>query len=147
MVLERVRLIPRLFVARLVEVFDALDADAEVILVDDGSRDRTYEVMFQATSGGSAVRLIRLSGNFGHRIALTAGVDLAAGDAVIVMEGDLQDPPEVILLPQELTVTLYGEFPSVSMPKPSAQCLLVRASACGKRGSEARSDFSTEPCS
>ena len=70
-VLERVRLVPRLFVARLVEVFDALDADAEVILVDDGSRDRTYEVMFQATSGGSAVRLIRLSRNFGHRIALT----------------------------------------------------------------------------
>jgi polyisoprenyl-phosphate glycosyltransferase len=87
----------RELVAHLVEVMDALDDDAEAILVDDGSRDRTYEVMLDATSGDTRFRLVRLSRNFGHQIALTAGVDLAGGDAVIVMDADLQDPPEVIL--------------------------------------------------
>jgi glycosyltransferase involved in cell wall biosynthesis len=84
-------------VARLSEVMDALDGDAEAILVDDGSRDRTYALMLQGTNADPRFRVIRLSRNFGHQIALTAGVDLAAGDAVIVMDADLQDPPEVIL--------------------------------------------------
>jgi polyisoprenyl-phosphate glycosyltransferase len=83
--------------ARLTEVMDALDGDAEAILVDDGSRDRTYELMLVAAQEEPRLRLIRLSRNFGHQIALTAGVDLAAGDAVIVLDADLQDPPEVIL--------------------------------------------------
>jgi glycosyltransferase involved in cell wall biosynthesis len=83
--------------ARLTEVMDALDGDAEAILVDDGSRDRTYEMMLAAAREEPRLRLIRLSRNFGHQIALTAGVDLAAGDAVIVMDADLQDPPEVVL--------------------------------------------------
>jgi glycosyltransferase involved in cell wall biosynthesis len=83
--------------ARLVEVMDALDGDAEAILVDDGSRDRTYELMLDAARADPRFRLIRLSRNFGHQIALTAGVDLAAGDAVIVLDADLQDPPEVVL--------------------------------------------------
>jgi glycosyltransferase involved in cell wall biosynthesis len=84
-------------VARLTDVMDALDGDAEAILVDDGSRDRTYELMLLTTSEDPRFRLIRLSRNFGHQIALTAGVDLAAGDAVIVLDADLQDPPEVVL--------------------------------------------------
>jgi polyisoprenyl-phosphate glycosyltransferase len=83
--------------ARLGEVMDALDGDAEAILVDDGSRDCTYELMLEAAERDPRIRLIRLSRNFGHQIALTAGVDLAAGDAVIVMDADLQDPPEVVL--------------------------------------------------
>jgi polyisoprenyl-phosphate glycosyltransferase len=83
--------------ARLTEVMDALDGDAEAILVDDGSRDRTYELMVAAAQEEPRLRLIRLSRNFGHQIALTAGVDLAAGDAVIVLDADLQDPPEVVL--------------------------------------------------
>ncbi len=83
--------------ARLTEVMDALDGDAETILVDDGSRDRTFELMLAAAREEPRLRLIRLSRNFGHQIALTAGVDLAAGDAVIVLDADLQDPPEVIL--------------------------------------------------
>ena len=82
---------------RLRELMDALDGDAEAILVDDGSRDRTYELMVEATAGDERFRLIRLSRNFGHQIALTAGVDLAAGDAVVVMDADLQHPPEVVL--------------------------------------------------
>ena len=83
--------------ARLTDVMDALDGDAEAILVDDGSRDRTYEMMVAAAREEPRMRLVRLSRNFGHQIALTAGVDLAAGDAVIVLDADLQDPPEVIL--------------------------------------------------
>src|SRR3954447_11047267 len=83
--------------ARLTEVMDALDGDAEAILVDDGSRDRTYELMLVAAQEEPRLRLIRLSRNFGHQIALTAGVDLAAGDAVVVLDADLQDPPEAVL--------------------------------------------------
>jgi glycosyltransferase involved in cell wall biosynthesis len=81
----------------LASVMDALDGDAETILVDDGSRDRTYELMLAAAEKDPRIRVARLSRNFGHQIALTAGVDLAAGDAVIVMDADLQDPPEVVL--------------------------------------------------
>jgi polyisoprenyl-phosphate glycosyltransferase len=84
-------------VVRLGQLMDALDGDAEAILVDDGSRDRTYELMVEATAGDPRFRLVRLSRNFGHQIALTAGVDLAAGDAVVVMDADLQHPPEVVL--------------------------------------------------
>ena len=84
-------------VSRLREVMDRLDGSAETILVDDGSRDRTYELMLEAARADPRIRLVRLSRNFGHQIALTAGVDLAAGDAVIVLDADLQDPPEVVL--------------------------------------------------
>jgi dolichol-phosphate mannosyltransferase len=82
---------------RLVELMDALDGEAETILVDDGSRDRTYELMLEAAAKDPRIRVVRLSRNFGHQIALTAGVDLATGDAVIVMDADLQDPPDVVL--------------------------------------------------
>jgi polyisoprenyl-phosphate glycosyltransferase len=81
----------------LARVMDALDGDAEAIFVDDGSTDRSYELMLEAARTDPRFRLIKLSRNFGHQIALTAGVDLAAGDAVIVMDADLQDPPEVVL--------------------------------------------------
>src|ERR687887_2152040 len=86
----------RELVARLAEVTDALDDDVEAILVDDGSRDRTYELMLAATSADPRFRLVRLSRNFGHQIALTAGIDLAAGDAVVLMDADLQHPPELL---------------------------------------------------
>jgi dolichol-phosphate mannosyltransferase len=83
--------------ARLGEVMDALDGEAEAILVDDGSGDRTHELMVEATQRDPRIRVVRLSRNFGHQLALTAGVDVARGDAVIVLDADLQDPPEVIL--------------------------------------------------
>jgi polyisoprenyl-phosphate glycosyltransferase len=83
--------------ARLTDVMDRLDGDAEAILVDDGSRDQTWARMVEAARDEPRLRLLRLSRNFGHQIALTAGVDVAAGDAVIVMDADLQDPPEVVL--------------------------------------------------
>jgi len=82
---------------RLGDVMDRLDGDAEAILVDDGSSDRTYELMEAAAQADPRIRLVRLSRNFGHQIALTAGVDCSTGEAVIVMDADLQDPPEVVL--------------------------------------------------
>jgi dolichol-phosphate mannosyltransferase len=66
--------------------------ECEVVLVDDGSTDRSWELM----RGLANVRLVRLSRNFGHQAAITAGLDAARGDAVVVMDGDLQDPPELI---------------------------------------------------
>src|SRR4051812_29779633 len=84
-------------VGRLRLLMDQLDGDSEAILVDDGSTDRTYERMEEAALEDGRFRLVRLSRNFGHQTALTAGVDVTSGDAVIVLDADLQDPPEVVL--------------------------------------------------
>src|SRR3954449_12969986 len=70
--------------------------DYELILVDDGSKDRTAEAMAAAAADNPRVKVIALSRNFGHQPALTAGLDHARGDAVVMLDGDLQDPPEVI---------------------------------------------------
>lgn len=82
---------------RITELLSKLDGPGEVILVDDGSRDRSYELMMKIQSQDPRFKLIRLSRNFGHQIAVTAGMDYAAGDATIVMDADLQDPPSVVL--------------------------------------------------
>jgi glycosyltransferase involved in cell wall biosynthesis len=84
-------------VRRLREVLDRLDGPAEVVLVDDGSRDASYELMVAVNREDPRFKVLQLSRNFGHQIAITAGMDVAAGQAVIVMDADLQDPPEVIL--------------------------------------------------
>ena len=81
---------------RLAPVIDALDGTCEVILVDDGSTDGSFELMQHIHGLDSRFRVLRLSRNFGHQVALTAGLDHARGRAVIIMDGDLQDPPEVI---------------------------------------------------
>jgi polyisoprenyl-phosphate glycosyltransferase len=88
--------IPEL-VRRLGELVEQLDGEAEVILVDDGSSDSSYELMVAARETDPRFKLLRLSRNFGHQVAVTAGLDVASGDAVIVMDSDLQDPPEVAL--------------------------------------------------
>ena len=82
---------------RLRGVMGQLDGPAEVVLVDDGSRDRSYELMVAVHAEDPRFKVLQLSRNFGHQIAITAGMDVAAGQAVIVMDADLQDPPEVIL--------------------------------------------------
>jgi glycosyltransferase involved in cell wall biosynthesis len=81
---------------RLCLVLDELDGTAEVILVDDGSRDMSYPIMIDISTSDPRFKVARLSRNFGHQVAITAGLDLASGDAVTVMDGDLQHPPEVI---------------------------------------------------
>ena len=82
---------------RLTLLLDALDGPGEVVMVDDGSRDRSYELMEAVREADPRFKVIQLSRNFGHQIAITAGMDVAAGNAVIVMDADLQDPPEVVL--------------------------------------------------
>jgi dolichol-phosphate mannosyltransferase len=68
----------------------------ELVLVDDGSRDGSWEKMQAAAARDPRVVLVRLSRNFGHQIAVTAGIDAARGEAVVLMDADLQDPPEVV---------------------------------------------------
>jgi polyisoprenyl-phosphate glycosyltransferase len=82
---------------RLDAMLETLDAEAEVILVDDGSKDTGAIVIEAKARADKRYRLIKLSRNFGHQIAITVGLDHATGRAVIVMDGDLQDPPEVVL--------------------------------------------------
>lgn len=89
------RLVPVL-AARLVRVLDALRVDAEVILVDDGSRDGTLGAIARVHAADSRFVGLALSRNFGHQVAITAGLAYARGEAVVVMDGDLQDPPEAI---------------------------------------------------
>ena len=72
------------------------DLAFELIYVDDGSRDRTPEVLREIQALDARVRVVRFSRNFGHQTAVTAGLEHAAGDAVILIDADLQDPPEVI---------------------------------------------------
>jgi glycosyltransferase involved in cell wall biosynthesis len=84
------------FHARLAAVLDTLDVRAEVLYVDDGSRDETYTVMRALADADARVSTLRLSRNFGKELALTAGLDHADADAVVVIDADLQDPPELI---------------------------------------------------
>jgi dolichol-phosphate mannosyltransferase len=84
-------------VPRLREIMDKLDGPAEAVLVDDGSTDSSYRLMLEARDVDPRFKVIQLSRNFGHQIAITAGMDNASGQAVVVMDADLQDPPGVIL--------------------------------------------------
>ncbi len=81
---------------RLVATLDDLGGDWEVILVDDGSTDGTYGLAVELHGRDQRFKVVRLSRGFGHQIALSAGLDLARGEAVVTMDGDLQHPPEVI---------------------------------------------------
>ncbi len=83
------------FFARLRAALKPLPA-FEVIVVDDGSRDRTWEIVSDLAANDPRIRLVRLARNFGHQTAITAGIDMAAGDTVVVIDADLQDPPELI---------------------------------------------------
>jgi glycosyltransferase involved in cell wall biosynthesis len=86
----------REFHARLAAVFDGLDVQPSVLYVDDGSRDDTWAVIESLAAQDARVAALRLSRNFGKELALTAGLDRADADAVIVIDADLQDPPELI---------------------------------------------------
>ena len=68
----------------------------EVVFIDDGSADRSLEMLKAMAAREPRYKIISFARNFGHQIAITAGIDRAAGDAVVVMDADLQDPPEVV---------------------------------------------------
>lgn len=84
-------------VRRLTDALDALpELHSEIILVDDGSRDASYPLMVTLAGRDRRIKALQLSRNFGHQVALTAGIERSSGDAVIVMDADLQHPPELI---------------------------------------------------
>ncbi|MBE7010759.1 MAG: glycosyltransferase family 2 protein [Ruminococcaceae bacterium] len=83
--------------ARLTEVMANMNEDYELIFVDDGSRDQTPVMVSRLCDNDSHVKLISFSRNFGHQTAITAGMEASRGQAVIVIDADLQDPPEVII--------------------------------------------------
>ncbi len=90
------------FHERVAAVLDGLRGDGggglegEIVYVDDGSSDASLEILRSLAAADPRVRVVVLSRNFGHQVAITAGLDAAAGDAVVIIDADLQDPPEVI---------------------------------------------------
>ncbi len=84
------------FYRRVVAAMEPLGEPFELVLVNDGSRDRCPEIMHELHEADARVRVVNFSRNFGHQIAITAGMDYAGGRAVVVIDSDLQDPPEVI---------------------------------------------------
>ena len=82
---------------RLHDVMEQLDGDVELILIDDGSRDRSLSMMRELHHRDHRVHYLSLARNFGHQIAVTAGLNFVQGKCIIVMDADLQDPPELIL--------------------------------------------------
>jgi len=84
--------------SRLLSVLQPLATDFEIVYVDDGSTDSTFELLRKIQCVDHRVRIVQLSRNFGHQIATTAGLEHASGDAIVLIDADLQDPPEVIPL-------------------------------------------------
>jgi dolichol-phosphate mannosyltransferase len=81
---------------RVKNTFDKMNENFEIIFVDDGSKDNSFLKMRELCETDSRVKAVKLSRNFGHQIGVTAGIDHSQGEAVIMIDGDLQDPPEFI---------------------------------------------------
>src|ERR1700742_1876246 len=81
---------------RLSDALDSTREDWEIVGVNDGSRDRSLQILRQMHAEDSRIQVLNLSRNYGHQPAVTAGIHHARGDCVILIDGDLQDPPEVI---------------------------------------------------
>ncbi|MBS1615233.1 MAG: glycosyltransferase family 2 protein [Bacteroidetes bacterium] len=83
-------------VRRMTAAAESITPAYEIIFVNDGSRDHTLSLLKQACTGNDHLHYIAFSRNFGHQIAITAGMDYARGEAIVTIDGDLQDPPELI---------------------------------------------------
>ena len=81
---------------RLTNVLEGVQLDYEIIMINDGSTDKTLAMAKDLAHVDMRVKLISFSRNFGHQIAVTAGIDKAAGQVVVIIDADLQDPPEII---------------------------------------------------
>jgi dolichol-phosphate mannosyltransferase len=81
---------------RLTEVLEENEPHYEFVFVDDGSRDRSPEILQELSDQDPHVVVVQLARNFGHQIAISAGLDFARGEGVVIMDADLQDPPEVL---------------------------------------------------
>lgn len=81
---------------RLVSVLEGTGEDYEILYINDGSKDKTEEIIRPWCEEGDKVKLIAFSRNFGHQTAITCGMDYASGDAIVIIDADLQDPPELI---------------------------------------------------
>src|ERR1035438_9189501 len=75
-------------------VLSGMDCDYEIIFINDGSRDASLEILLREAAADIRIKAVSFSRNFGHQAAVTAGLDFATGDAVVVMDADLQDPPD-----------------------------------------------------
>jgi glycosyltransferase involved in cell wall biosynthesis len=94
------------FLARVGAVLDRLGGTAEIVLVDDGSHDGTWQVMTKAAAHDPRLVAVRLMRNHGHQLALTAGFSICRGERVLIIDADLQDPPE--LLPEMMALVDQG---------------------------------------
>jgi len=83
--------------ARLTTVLESNQLDYELVLVNDGSKDRTIHMAKELIKKDKRIKLVSFSKNFGHQIAITAGMDKACGQVVVIIDADLQDPPEIII--------------------------------------------------
>lgn len=84
------------FCRRTIAAMEPLGEPFEIVLVNDGSRDNSPKIIRELHNNDPRIKVVNFSKNFGHQIAITAGMDYARGDAVVVIDSDLQDPPEVI---------------------------------------------------
>src|ERR1039457_3465935 len=112
----------------LLQVLRNMDCDYEVILVNDGSRDDTSQLLVSASETDRRIKVLGFSRNFGHQAAITAGLDFATGDAVVVMDADLQDPPE--LLPEMVELFRRGyDVVSAQRVQRDGETIFKRATA------------------
>ena len=118
------------FLRRIGAVLDKAAGVAEVVLVDDGSRDRTWDVMTAAAAADRRIVAVRLMRNHGHQLALTAGLSVCRGERILIIDADLQDPPE--LLPDMMALmdqgadVVYGQ-----RRQRDGESLFKRATAAG----------------
>ena len=92
---------------RLLKLSDAIDGwQLDLVFIDDGSNDRTLEILRGLADQHPQIRIICFARNFGHQLAVTAGIDHADGDYIAIIDADLQDPPE--LIPNMLQIALSG---------------------------------------
>lgn len=120
-------LLPELY-ARLRRVLDPLNLSYQLVLVDDGSSDGSTEYLSQMATACQRVKAVRLSRNFGKEAALTAGLEQADGQAVIILDADLQDPPE--LIPKMLAAWRSGaDVVAMKRSQRAGETWLKRSSA------------------